>query len=262
MPQVTSHTPGSFCWVELATPDAEASKAFYSQLLGWTWTDNPMGENMVYSMMQKDGNFVCAMFRIHDQMLAEGFHPHWACYIATDDVEAATARVVEAGGNVINGPFDVFTAGRMSIVADPAGATFGIWQPNEHIGAGLIFEPGSLGWNELNTTDLQGSASFYASVFGWTLNSAPMEQDDGDYHFFTLGENGVAGMIQIQPDWGDVPPHWSTYFCVEDVDASFQQAVAMGAEVLVPVMQESNVRFSYIKDPQGIVVGLIQFIPE
>ena len=262
MPQVSSHTPGFFCWVELATPDAEASKSFYSQLLGWTWTDNPMGENMVYSMMQKDGSFVCGLFQIHEQMLAEGFQPHWVCYIATDDVESATARVAGAGGSVINGPFDVFDAGRMSVVADPAGATFGIWQPKDHIGAGLISEPGSLGWNELNTTDLVGAASFYDSVFGWSLNTAPMEQDEGDYHFFTLDETGVAGMIQIQPDWGDVPPHWSAYFCVEDVDASFQEAVELGAEVLVPVMQEGNVRFAYLKDPQGIVVGLVQFIPD
>ena len=261
MPVVSSHTPGTFCWVELATPDAEASKTFYSRLLGWTWTDNPMGDSMVYSMMQKDGNFVCGLFQIHEQMIAEGFPPHWACYIATDDVEVATARVTEAGGSVINGPFDVFTAGRMSVVADPTGATFGIWQPKERVGAGLIGEPGSLGWNELNTTDLAAATGFYGSVFGWTLNSQPMEQEEGNYHFFTLEENGVGGMIQIQPDWGEVPPHWSTYFCVEDVDASFQKALELGAEAVVPVMQESNVRFAFLKDPQGIHVGIVQFIP-
>ena len=48
MPEVSSHAPGTFCWVELATPDAEASKKFYSELLGWTWTDMPMSETMVY----------------------------------------------------------------------------------------------------------------------------------------------------------------------------------------------------------------------
>ena len=50
MPEVSSHTPGAFCWVELATPDAEASKNFYSELLGWTWTDMPMSDSMVYTM--------------------------------------------------------------------------------------------------------------------------------------------------------------------------------------------------------------------
>ena len=260
MPEMTTHTPGTFCWLELATPDAEAAKAFYSQLLGWTWTDNPMGEGMVYSMMQKDGKFVCGLFQIHEQMIAEGFPPHWACYVATDDVEAATARVSEAGGRVINGPFDVFTAGRMSVVADPSGATFGIWEPREHTGAGLIHEPGSLGWNELNTTDLDAADAFYASVFGWTRDSAPMQGQAGDYYFFTLEENGVGGMIQIQPEWGEVPPHWSTYLCVADVDASFGKALVLGAEAVVPVTQESNVRFAFLKDPQGVYVGIVQFV--
>ena len=200
------------------------------------------------------------MFQIHEQMLAQGMHPHWVCYISTDDVEAATARVRDAGGNVITEPFDVFTAGRMSVVADPAGATFGIWQAGEHTGAGLKGEPGSLGWNELNTTDLEAATSFYGSVFGWVRNSNPMGQEEGDYHFFTLGETGVGGMIQIQPDWGDVPPHWSTYFCVDDVDTAFQKALDLGAEAVVQVMQESDVRFAFLKDPQGVYVGIVQMI--
>ena len=259
MPEVSSHMPGTFCWVELATTDAEASKKLYSELLGWTWTDLPMSETMVYTMLRKNDKFVGALFQIREEMLAQGMPPHWVCYISTDDVEAATARVREAGGNVITEPFDVFTAGRMSVVADPTGASFGIWEARERIGAGLIQEPGSLGWNELNTTDMDGAAAFYGSVFGWTRTSNPMEQAEGDYHFFTLEENGVGGMIQIQPEWGEVPPHWSTYFCVEDVDAAFGKAVAAGAEAVVPVMQEAGVRFAFLKDPQGVFFGIVQF---
>ena len=258
MPVVSSHTPGTFCWVELATPDAEASKNFYSQLLGWTWIDNPMGDSMVYSMMQKDGNFVCGLFQIHEQMMAEGFHPHWNCYVATDDVDAAAARVAEAGGNVVSGPFDVFDAGRMCIVADPGGATFGIWQPKEHIGAGLIQEPGSLGWTELNTHDTEAAAGFYASMFGWGHGAMPMGPEGGEYHTFDMNDQGIAGMMVIQPEWGEVPPNWATYFCVEDVDASFQKALEMGAEAVVPVMPANNVRFAFLKDPQGIYVGIVQ----
>ena len=135
MPEVSSHMPGTFCWVELATPDAEASKKLYSELLGWTWTDLPMSETMVYTMLRKNDKFVGALFQIREEMLAQGMPPHWVCYISTDDVEAATARVREAGGNVITEPFDVFTAGRMSVVADPTGASFGIWEARERIGA-------------------------------------------------------------------------------------------------------------------------------
>ncbi len=258
MPVMTSHAPGTFCWVELATSDAEASKNFYSQLLGWTWVDTPMSDSMAYTMMQKDGNFVCGLFQIHEQMMAEGFSPHWACYVATDDVESATARVSAAGGNVINGPFDVFDAGRMSVVADPAGATFGIWQPKEHIGAGLISEPGSLGWTELYTNDIDSSAAFYGSLFGWNHGTMPMGPDGPDYHTFDQEGTGIAGMMAIKPEWGEVPPNWSTYFCVEDVDASFQAALDMGAESVLPITTAGNVRFAFLKDPQGVYFGIVQ----
>lgn len=260
MPEVSSHTPGTFCWVELATPDAEASKKFYSELLGLTWNDMPMSETMVYTMLQKDDRFVGAMFQIHEQMLAQGMHPHWVCYISTDDVEAATNRVRNAGGNVINEPFDVFTAGRMSVVADPTGATFGIWQAGEHIGAGLIHEPGSLGWNELYTTDTEAANTFYASVFGWDRSTHQVGPEAEDYHEFKLGDVNVAGMIQIKPHWGEVPPNWGSYFCVEDIEASFQKAQELGAHVVVPVMQEANVRFCYMHDPQEVYFGLVQVL--
>ena len=258
MPEVSSHAPGSFCWVELATPDAEASRKFYSELLGWTWTDTPMSDTMVYTMLQKNEKFVGGLFQMHEQMLAQGMPPHWVCYISTDDVEAATARVAAAGGNVINGPFDVFDAGRMSIVADPTGASFGIWQAREHIGAGLIYEPGSLGWNELYTTDTEAANAFYASVFGWSRSTHQVGPEAEDYHEFKLGETNVAGMIQIKPSWGEVPPNWGAYFCVEDVAASFQKAQDLGAEVVVPVMREANVSFCYLNDPQGVYFGLVQ----
>ena len=262
MPEVSSHAPGTFCWVELATPDADASKNFYSQLLGWNWTDNPMSESMVYTMLQQNDQFVGGLFQIHAEMLAQGMHPHWVCYISTDDVEAATARVREAGGNVITEPFDVFTAGRMSVVADPTGASFGIWQAKEHIGMGLIYEPGSLGWNELYTTDTEAANAFYGSVFGWERATHQVGPEAEDYHEFKLGDAHVGGMLQIKPSWGEVPPNWGSYFCVEDVDASFQKAQDLGAQVVVPIMQESNIRFCYLHDPQGVYFGLVQVLDQ
>ncbi len=260
MPEVNSHVPGTFCWVELATTDPEASKSFYSQLLGWNWSDMPMSETMVYTMLQKNDRFVGGLYQMHQEMLDQGMPPAWWCYISTDDLEAATNRVREAGGAVFNGPFDVFDAGSMSIAADPTGAAFCIWQAKEHVGAGLIHEPGSLGWNELYTTDPEAAHSFYASVFGWTRETHQVGPEAEDYHEFRLGDAHVGGMIQIKPSWGEVPPNWGTYFCVEDIDASFQKAQDLGAKVVVPIMAESDIRFCYLQDPQGVHVGLVQMM--
>ena len=258
MPEVTSHSPGTFCWVDLSTTDAESAKSFYSQLLGWTAIDNPVGNGMVYSMMQKDGKNVCGLYEMTADMA--GVPPHWSSYISVSDVDAEVERITSAGGAVVMPPGDVFEAGRMAFVADPTGAAFGLWQAKEHIGAELVQEPGSLGWTELNTTDTDAAANFYATVFGWNHGTMPMSPEEGDYHVFDVNDQGIAGMIEIQPHWGEVPPHWSVYFYVDDVDASFERAQELGAEVVVPVMPANNVRFAFLKDPQGVYFGIVQDI--
>ena len=53
------------------------------------------------------------------------------------------------------------------VFADPEGAVFGVWQPNQHRGAKVVNEPGSLNFNGLDTRDLEGAKAFYGAVFGW-----------------------------------------------------------------------------------------------
>ena len=49
-------------------------------------------------------------------------HPaFWNVYLAADDVDAAAAKVAEAGGKVEAGPFDVMEHGRMVAIQDPTG---------------------------------------------------------------------------------------------------------------------------------------------
>ena len=258
MPEVTSHNPGSFCWVDLATTDAAASKRFYSQLLGWTYIDNPVGEGMVYSMVQKEGKNVCGLYQMGPGM--EGMPPHWSSYISVADVDAEVGRATAAGGSVVMPPGDVFDAGRMAFVADPTGAAFGLWQPKEHIGAQLIYESGALGWNELYTNDTEAAAGFYASLFGWSRSTHQVGPYNQDYHEFKNGEMPAGGMLKIQPEWGEVPPNWSVYFCLDDCAARLEQAVGLGAEVVVPIMQVEHVQFAFIKDPQGVYVGIVQMM--
>jgi len=41
MSERTSYTPGTPCWVELATPDVEAAESFYGELFGWEIPEQP-----------------------------------------------------------------------------------------------------------------------------------------------------------------------------------------------------------------------------
>ena len=91
----------------------------------------------------------------------------WNTYIWVDNADETAAKVREAGGSVLMEPMDIFDSGRMAFFADPEGAEFGVWQPNQHRGASVVNEPGSLNFNGLHTRDLEGAKAFYGAVFGW-----------------------------------------------------------------------------------------------
>ena len=48
---------------------------------------------------------------------------HWGVTFAVDDADAIAARATELGGRVLTAPFDAPWV-RMTIIADPQGATF------------------------------------------------------------------------------------------------------------------------------------------
>jgi len=70
----------------------------------------------------------------------------WNTYIAVDNVDAAVGKVSVGGGQVLMPAFDIADAGRTDFVADPTGATVGLWQANRHTGATLVGEPSAVMW--------------------------------------------------------------------------------------------------------------------
>ncbi len=114
---------GTFYWNELMTPDVEAAKAFYAETVGWTFQGMPMPQG-TYWVAQQDGKPAGGIMAM-DGVVPPGTPPHWASYLAVDDVDARLARLIRAGGRVVRPCFDVPGVGRIAIVADPAGAVLG-----------------------------------------------------------------------------------------------------------------------------------------
>src|SRR5215831_7478763 len=243
------HAPGSFCWIELATTDGPAAKKFYTELFGWEAHDNPIGPDMVYTLLKLNGKDVGALYQKGEQM--KQVPTHWASYISVTSADETAAKAKALGGTVVQEPFDVMDIGRMAIIADPTGAHFCIWQPKKHSGLGVKGETNSLWWNELLTNDTAKAGDFYTKLFGWTAKAhgAPIE-----YTEFMLDGKAFAGMMAIQPQMGPMPPNWGIYFAVDDCDAMAQKATGLGARTFVPPTDIENVgRFSVIQDPQGAV---------
>jgi predicted enzyme related to lactoylglutathione lyase len=257
MAHIDSHPTGSFCWIELATPDQSASKKFYGPLFGWGSADHPMGPNEVYTLFQLEGRDTGGCYRITEEMKGQGVPPHWMIYVQTENADATTAKAKDAGATVMMGPLDVFTMGRMSVIKDPTGAVFSIWQPGTNKGTGIEHVPGTICWADLSTPDQEKGAEFYRKVFGWEI--APGEHDSSGYLHIKNGEHFIGGVPAAAQRDPNSPPHWLIYFLVDDCDASTAKAKELGAHIYMAPMTLENVgRFSVIADPQGAVSSLFQ----
>jgi uncharacterized protein len=259
MAEFTSYAPGTPCWVDLTSPDLDKTIEFYTALFGWEAHTVPQPEAGGYTMFTLRDKYVAAASP--RQQGQEGVPSRWTTYLASDDADDTAAKVLDAGGTVQVEPFDVFDSGRMAIAQDPTGATFGVWQANQHLGAQLANEPGTLNWNQCQTDDPGRAAEFYAAVLGYGLD----EVDVGtEQPFYVLQVEGkpVAGVREPIPQMGGTP-QWSVVFSVANTDESVAKAQELGGAVLLEPMDLPDIgRIAVLKDPVGATFQVIQPPPE
>lgn len=253
MPARDSYAQGTPNWVDLQTTDQAAAKAFYSAVFGWSYDDQPMDEGAVYSIAQLGGAGVAAIAPQSPELRAAGAPPMWNTYLAVDSVDEAAAKVGPAGGTVAMEPFDVMDAGRMAFVLDPGGAAVALWQANQHIGATMVNEPGTVIWNEL-ITDNPAAVSFYEQVLGVTTVTADMGADK--YTMFQVAGTEVGGTTP--PMMEGVPNHWHVYFAAADADATAAKIKELGGSVMVAPFDTPIGKMAVVTDPQGAVFSLFQ----
>jgi hypothetical protein len=257
MTNIDKHPVGSFCWIELGTTDQAAAKNFYGSIFGWTPNDMPMGPGAFYTIFRLDGRDAAAGYTLRPDQVAQHVPPHWMLYIQVDKVDESAAKVPQLGGKVIVAPFDVMDAGRMAVIADPAGAYFCLWQANRSTGTQIAQVHGTLCWADLSTPDPERAKAFYSGLFGWQLMVG--EKDTSGYLHIKNGEHFIGGVPPAAHRQPGVPPHWLAYFQVDDVDATANKAKEMGAKLFLPPMSMEGVgRMSVIADPQGAVFAIFK----
>jgi uncharacterized protein len=258
MPNIDHHAPGSFCWIELATTDPNAAKSFYGSLFGWKTNDIPMGPDDVYTMFELDGREAAAGYKLRPDQQSNGVPPHWMLYIAVANADETASRVAGLGGTVLAPAFDVAEHGRMSVIQDPTGATFAIWQPKAHTGIQIGGVDGTLCWADLNSPNRDQAVPFYAAMFGWQFEPGK-DKDLSGYLHIKNGDTFIGGATPSHFLPPGAPPHWLAYFLVSNCDASTDKAKSLGATVWVPPSDiEGAGRFSVLADPQGAAFALFQ----
>jgi uncharacterized protein len=250
--QVHHYDEGVPNWVDLGTNDMEAAVGFYRDLFGWESPE--LGpEAGGYRICLLDGRPVAGL----GPQMNPG-PPVWASYVNTADADAAAGRVAAHGGQILAGPMDVLDAGRMAVLADPSGAVFSVWQPGNHIGAGVVNEPGAFSWSELVATDIEGAVAFYGAVFGWGTNRNPPDPEPVQYVEWKVGDRPIAGMLPKPPTMpADVPAFWGVYFAVEDADEAVAAVTRLGGEIVMPPSDLEPGRFAVVTDSTGAMFNVI-----
>jgi predicted enzyme related to lactoylglutathione lyase len=245
------YAPGTPCWVELSSPDQQASLDFYRDLFGWQ-AEVGAPETGGYAVCSLRGKPVAAIMATTGDPTPP---PAWVTYLATSDAAATAQAVKTSGGRVLSEPMEVMSLGTMAVAADPDGAVFGIWQAADFAGAEIVNEPSAVAWNEVRADNLTTAGEFYTKVFGLTTETVP-----GDMPYLTLNVAGrpVGGAGERDASRGE-PPNWLTYFCVDDTDSTVDAAVRAGGGLIMPSMDTPFGRIAVVSDPLGAVFALIQF---
>jgi hypothetical protein len=135
--------PGSLNFNDLHTRDVDGAKAFYGAVFGWetlrldggfeAWTLPGYGDDLerddpdLRKRLAEFGGPTGFEDVVASIIPIAGDQPevpaHWGVTFAVDDADAVAKRAEELGGTVVVPPFDAPWV-RMTVIADPQGATF------------------------------------------------------------------------------------------------------------------------------------------
>lgn len=245
-------TNGRFVWHELTTSSREGARAFYGEVVGWTYDDMPMGD-FIYSIAKMGEPMIAGLMDTPEPAKSQGVPAHWTGYVAVENADEAAKKGEGLGGKTLYGPQDIPGVGRFAIVADPTGAAYALFQPLPPEGPmaeAQPNDPGSIGWNELYAGDLTAAWAYYEAMFGWRKDQAIDMGDMGVYQLFAAGDRVLGGMM-TKP--AQMPtPAWLYYVTVADIDAATAKITANGGQILMGPMQVPGGDWiTQAIDPQG-----------
>ncbi|MFG2997585.1 VOC family protein [Streptomyces sp. NPDC048340] len=251
---------GAPCWLDAMFSDLEGAKAFYGDVLGWTFGEAST-EYGNYTQAYSDGKAVAAVV----PPMPGGEAPsQWCLYFASPDAAATAEKVKAAGGELLMEPMQVGSFGTMLIAKEPSGAVFGVWQPGDHKGFEKMGEPGSYAWAEVFTREPDKADGFLSKVFPYGAQQMEAGDDHGtadmDFKVFSVGakDNPVLGRMKMGDEFPpELPSYVQVYFAVPNCDEAVAKTKALGGKLHFGPMDSPFGRFAAVADPQGAVFAVI-----
>lgn len=242
---------GAPIWTDLTTSDLTEAQAFYRTVFGWEF-EQPGAQYGGYLNARQGGQYVGGLMGTDPQSEAPDA---WNVYLHTADIHATARAAQAAGATVCLPPMQVPDKGWMALLSDPTGAVFGLWQPTGHRGFGRVDEPGAPTWFQLTTTDFGAATAFYASVFGWQLQT---EADSDEFRYSTAVFDGtpLVGLMDGSVIPGLACSTWNCFWGSDDVDATIEVITANGGSVVRAAEDTPYGRLAAVTDPTGAAFNL------
>ncbi|HEY2321107.1 MAG TPA: VOC family protein [Solirubrobacteraceae bacterium] len=254
------------CFVDTLTTNVDAVMGFYGGIFGWEFAGpgpmpgDPPGE---YYVARVQGDDVAGIGTAQGSAPGRGASPApaWNTHVAVDSADQTAARAPAGGGRVLLEPFGVPPAGRMAVIADPAGAAFVAWQAGERPGAARVNEPSAWAMSLLTTPDPEGARRFYGELFGWRTE----EFGPSIWLFRRPGYVGGEPQQPVPRDvvaamtaGGDGPAAWSVDFWIADAEAAAGAAPHLGGRVIAEPFDDATFRRAILAAPDGATFSVSQ----
>ncbi|WP_375758557.1 VOC family protein [Corallococcus exercitus] len=237
---------GRVVWRELTTPEPEKAKAFYADLFGWTYEEAAPGAGTTLRLAGQPLGAIRQAQRV-------GFGTGWVSFVSVDNVDASVVIASADGGGALPGLREVPGLGRVARVVDYAEAMLAAVKSPPGTPVPPKAEVGAFCWETLITPDVARAKEFYGKVFGWRMQSAA----DGSTVF--AADSTPAGQVASAEESPDARQHWRTHLRVENLDATREHAVRLGAKVLVPRRAgPAGGSLAVLTDPTGVEFGLLE----
>ncbi len=260
-PLVIPSTPdrhvGKPIFLELVTPDLDASELFYGQMFGWRFraTEDKAPD---YAVATINDHPVAGLIRreVAGPLTRK---PAWLTMFSVRDADATKVLAEQYGAHVVRPPKDIPGLGRQAIYADPQGAIFGTLVSVSGDPEDELVPLGQWIWSSLHTTDPDTDAGFYQSIFSYQVFDLP--DDNGGGHFMLASDEYARASVNRLPAGQAYRyPYWLNYIRVLNTDDTITKLRALGGKVIVPPHSDRHGgQIAVVSDPNGAAFGLLEW---
>lgn len=205
-----------FIWTDLSTYHLEESVQFYKEVLDWN-----LQNDKNYFIGGKEQHLDVGIYETPDFFKKIKMPHFWMNYIQVDNLEETEKQALHLGGKVELSN-EEFYNGKISLIRDPMGAGFTIYEGNK-----LNQSSKTVGARELHTSNIEVEVKFYKALFNWNLNKI------SDFEFeIHVNKNGIGRILEIDNDLKGDYEYWVTEFIVDKQEEVLKKVLENGGKLI------------------------------